>query len=255
MHEFPVWDVGGFRIDMSTWGTILITMLITFIIARLAVRNLSVENPGKMQNFLELVIEFVHNTIASAMPLEKVKRYLFLGLTLFLYIVISNLLGLPLGVAFEFTEVNEFLGITPDLLDKYHGHVHMAFFKSPTADLSVTAGLAIIVIFLVHFLGLKENRKYYLKHYFEPFPIFFPLNVIKEISKPITLSLRLYANIFAGEVLISTILKLGLFGLPFLAAWQGFSIFVGLLQGFLFTILTMVYISQATIHHHEEEHH
>ncbi|MFD0590599.1 F0F1 ATP synthase subunit A [Paenibacillus sp. GCM10027627] len=255
MHEFPVWHVGGFRIDFSTWGTIIVTMLITFLLARLAVRNLSVENPTKMQNFMEWIIEFVHSTIASTLPLEKVKRYLSLGLTLILFIFVSNLLGLPLGVVFQFSEVNPWLGITPELLEKYHGHVHIAFWKSPTADLSVTAGLAIIVIVLVHFLGLKENRKHYLKHYFEPYPVFFPLNVIKEISKPVTLALRLYANIFAGEVLISTILMLGVYGLPFLAVWQGFSIFVGAIQAFLFTILTMVYISQATIHHHEEEHH
>ncbi|RJE85583.1 ATP synthase F0 subunit A [Paenibacillus sp. 1011MAR3C5] len=253
MHEFPVWDVGGFRIDFSTWGTIIVTMIITFVLARLAVRNLSVENPSKMQNFMEWIIEFVHNTVASTMPLEKVKRYLSLGLTLILFIFISNLLGLPFGVVFEYSEPNSFLGITNDLLKKYDGHVHIAFWKSPTADLSVTAGLAIVVIFLVHYLGMKENRKHYLKHYFEPFPIFFPLNLIKEISKPLTLALRLYANIFAGEVLIATILMLGLWGLPFLAAWQAFSIFVGGIQAFLFTILTMVYISQATIHHHDEE--
>lgn len=255
MHDFPVWNVGGIRIDWSTWGTIIVSMIITFVIARLAVRNLSVENPSKMQNFMEWVIEFVHNTIASTMPLEKVKRYLSLGLTLILFIFISNLLGLPFGVIFEFSEVNEFLGVTSDLLAKHEGHAHISFWKSPTADLSVTAGLAVVVIFLVHFLGLKENRKHYLKHYFEPFPVFFPLNVMKEISKPLTLALRLYANIFAGEVLISTILMLGPVGIPFLAAWQGFSIFIGGIQAFLFTILTMVYISQATIHHHEEEAH
>jgi F-type H+-transporting ATPase subunit a len=101
-------------------------------------------------------------------------------------------------------------------------------------------------------LGLKTNRKHYLKHYFEPFWFFFPLNLIKEISKPLTLGLRLYANIFAGEVLIATILMAGVFGTPLLVAWQGFSIFVGAIQAFLFTILTMVYISQATVH--EENH-
>lgn len=255
MHDFPVWNINGFRIDWSTWGTIIITMIITFVIARLAVRNLSVENPSKMQNFMEWVIEFVHNTIASTMPLEKVKRFLSLGLTLILFIFISNLLGLPFGVIFEFSEVNNFLGVTQALLDEHHGHAHISFWKSPTADLSVTAGLAVIVIFLVHYLGLKENRKHYIKHYVEPFPVFLPLNLIKEISKPLTLALRLYANIFAGEVLISTILMLNWVGIPFLAAWQGFSIFVGAIQAFLFTILTMVYISQATVHHHEEEHH
>lgn len=252
MHEFPIIELGGFNIDLSTWGTIIISAIITFLLARLSVRKLSVENPSRMQNFMEWVVEFVQNTISSTMPLEKVKRYLSLGLTLIMFIFVSNMLGLPFGVVFEFHHVNEFLGITKELLAENEGHVHMSFWKSPTADLAVTAGLAITVIFLVHFLGLKENRKHYIKHYIEPFPIFLPLNIIKEISKPVTLALRLYANIFAGEVLISTILMLGWAGIPFLAAWQGFSIFVGAIQAFLFTILTMVYISQSTIHHDED---
>ncbi|MHA6481388.1 F0F1 ATP synthase subunit A [Paenibacillus sp. strain BS8-2] len=253
MHEFPIIPIGDFRIDLSTWATIIITMIITLVLARLAVRNLSVENPSKMQNFMEWVVEFVHNTIASTMPLEKVKRYLSLGLTLILFIFISNLLGLPFGVVFNVHEVTPWLGVTEALLHEQHGHVHIALWKSPTADLSVTAGLAVTVIFLVHYLGLRDNTKHYIKHYIEPFPVFLPLNLIKEISKPVTLALRLYANIFAGEVLISTILMLGWAGIPFLAAWQGFSVFVGAIQAFLFTILTMVYISQATIHHHDEE--
>ncbi|MCU6708509.1 F0F1 ATP synthase subunit A [Paenibacillus sp. J5C_2022] len=252
MHIFPIIEVGGFRIDLSTWGAIIISAAITFLLARLAVRNLSVDNPSKMQNFMEWIMEFVHNTIASTLPLEKVKRYLSLGMTLILFIFISNLLGLPFGIVFDVHHASWF--VSQETLDAHGGHVHMAFWKSPTADLAVTAGLAAIVIFLVHFLGLKENTKHYLKHYFEPYPIFFPLNVIKEISKPVTLALRLYANIFAGEVLISTILMLKVWGVVFLAAWQGFSVFVGGIQAFLFTILTMVYISQATIHHHEEDH-
>ncbi|MDQ6420973.1 F0F1 ATP synthase subunit A [Paenibacillus sp. LHD-117] len=255
MHEFPIIPIGDFRIDLSTWATIIITMIITFVLARLAVRNLSVDKPSKLQNFMEWVIEFVHNTIASTMPLEKVKRYLSLGLTLILFIFFSNLLGLPFGIVFNVHEVTTWLGVSAQLLEEHHGHVHVSLWKSPTADLSVTAGLAVTVIFLVHYLGLRDNTKHYIKHYVEPYPVFLPLNIIKEFSKPVTLALRLYANIFAGEVLISTILMLGWVGIPFLAAWQGFSIFVGAIQAFLFTILTMVYISQATIHHHEEEAH
>jgi F-type H+-transporting ATPase subunit a len=80
-----------------------------------------------------------------------------------------------------------------------------------------------------------------------------PLNIIENLAKPVALAIRLFANIFAGEVLITVILKLGILSIPFLAVWQGFSIFVGALQAFIFTILTMVYIAQMTIH--EEEAH
>lgn len=257
MHHFPVWQIGGLNIDLSTFLGIIVSCLIVFILARLSVRNLSVTNPSKMQNFMEWVIEFVHGIIASTMPLNRVKPYVALGMTIIMFIFISNLLGLPFGLVFSYTEPLSFLGhpiITEEMIHSAHGGhgYEVAWWKSPTADVSVTFGLAIIVFFLVHYLGLTQNTKHYLKHYFEPFWFFFPLNIIKEISKPLTLGLRLYANIFAGEVLIATILMAGIAGTPLLMAWQGFSIFVGAIQAFLFTILTMVYISQATVH--EESH-
>ncbi|XEC95314.1 F0F1 ATP synthase subunit A [Paenibacillus tarimensis] len=265
MHLFPViFHESGLRFDLSSIVAIVVSALIVFVLARLAVRNLSVANPSKMQNFMEWVIEFVHSTVASTMPLSKAKKYISLGLTLMMFIFVSNLLGLPFGVVTEVKETHHgavtFLGAeiisAEEVEEAHHNHEHLAiaWWKSPTADISVTAGLALIVFFLVHMLGLKDNTKHYLKHYFEPFWFFFPLNVLKELSKPLTLALRLYANIFAGEVLIATILMMGLVGIPLLAVWQGFSLFVGAIQAFLFTILTMVYISQATVHHGDEEH-
>ncbi|MGO4179580.1 F0F1 ATP synthase subunit A [Paenibacillus sp. MCAF9] len=254
MHEFPVMPLGPFNIDISTLVALVVSVIVTFLIAKLAVRNLSVDNPSKMQNFLEWVVDFVQNLISSTMPAKRVRPFVSLGMTLIMFIFISNLLGLPFGIVTETSTVNENIGVTQELLDEKHGHVELAWWKSPTADISVTAGLALIVFVMVHFLGLKQNRKHYLKHYFHPYPVFFPVNLIETIAKPVTLALRLFANIFAGEVLIATILMMGWIGTPFLVAWQGFSLFVGGIQAFLFTILTMVYISQAAIHDEEEAH-
>lgn len=256
MHLFPIVEWNGLKFDLSAILAILVSCVITFVVARLAVRNLSVENPSKMQNFMEWVAEFMHSTIASSMPVHKVRPYLALGMTLIMFIFISNLLGLPLLVVTDIHEPMEWLGITADYLNSHGGAAHMAWWKSPTADLSVTAGLALVVFVLVHYLGLKLNRKHYLHHYLHPYPVFLPVNIIETFAKPLTLALRLYANIYAGEVLISTILKIGYYGIPFMIAWQGFSIFVGAIQAFLFTVLTMVYISQATVHddHEQVEH-
>ncbi|MNI04031.1 ATP synthase subunit a [compost metagenome] len=254
MHKFPVLEVGSLNIDISTFLGIIVSCVIVLIMARVAVRNLSVTNPSKMQNFMEWVVEFVHNLIASAMPLDKVKRYVSLGMTLIMFIFVSNLLGLPFGIGTTHEEPMSLFGqplVTQAMINDAHGHYEISWWKSPTADISVTFGLAVVVIFLVHYLGITRNTKHYFKHFFKPYPVFFPLNVIEEIFKPVTLGLRLYANIFAGEVLISTILMAGVWGTPLLAAWQGFSIFVGAIQAFLFTILTMVYISQSTVHHEE----
>ncbi|MDF2960905.1 MAG: atpB [Paenibacillus sp.] len=257
MHDFPVLQLGGLNIDISSFLGITVTCVIVFILARLSVRSLSVANPSKMQNFMEWVVEFVHGLIASTMPLKKVKPFVGLGMTLIMFIFVANLLGLPFGFVTTHEKPVTFLGYTvvsEQMIKEAHGDhgAEVAWWKSPTADVSVTFGLATIVFILTHYLGLKLNTKHYLKHYFEPFWFFFPLNLIKEISKPLTLGLRLYANIFAGEVLIATILMAGIAGTPLLVAWQGFSIFVGAIQAFLFTILTMVYISQATVH--EEGH-
>ena len=258
MHLFPIVEIGGLEFDLSSILAILVSFLITLFLSLAAVRKLSVTEPSKLQNFMEWVVEFVHNTVASTMPLQKAQKFVALGMTLIMFIFISNLLGLPFGLVWEVPE-DHHGPVTLFGLEIYsaeavaaahanHEHLAFAFWKSPTADIAVTAGLAITVIFLVHFLGLKDNTKHYLKHYFEPFPVFFPLNILKELAKPLTLALRLYANIFAGEVLIATILMMGWIGIPLLAVWQGFSIFVGAIQAFLFTILTMVYISQAAVH-------
>jgi F-type H+-transporting ATPase subunit a len=79
------------------------------------------------------------------------------------------------------------------------------------------------------------------------------MNIIEQFSKLLTLGLRLFGNIFAGEVMISVILKASFFGIIPLIAWQGFSIFIGTIQAFIFTTLTMVYLSQ-NMKHEEHEH-
>lgn len=254
MHESPIMNIGGFNIDISVFLPIIITCVITFVVARLAVRNLSVENPSKMQNFLEWVADFAHNIVASSIPLSKAKSYIGLGMTMLMFIFIANLLGLPFAVVFEIDEPVKWLGITQQDIVQAHEagkHIALNFWKSPTADISVTLGLALVTFILIHFLGLTKNTKHYLKHYLEPYPMFLPLNLIEQIARPVTLAIRLFANIFAGEILISVILMAGVASIPFLAVWQGFSLFVGGIQAFLFTMLTMVYISQAVVH---EEH-
>ncbi|WP_151733720.1 F0F1 ATP synthase subunit A [Paenibacillus tengchongensis] len=255
MHEMPLIYVGGIPIDLSAVLMLVVSCVIVFVLAMLAVRNLSVENPGKLQNFMEWVVEFVQGIISSAMDLKKGRPYISLGLTLILFIFVSNLLGLPFSVITEaegpVTIFGHVIEATKHLV---HGeHAEILWWKSPTADINITAGLAIIVFLLMNFLGIKNNGKHYFKHFVEPFPIFLPLNIIENLAKPVALAIRLFANIFAGEVLITVILKLGFVGIPFLGVWQGFSIFVGALQAYIFTILTMVYIAQYTIH--EEEAH
>lgn len=251
MHVFPVLEWGGLHFDLSTIIPIVVSFIIVLILAMASVSKLSVENPSKLQNFMEWVVEFVHKTIAGTMPLKQARMFISLGMTLMLFIFVSNLLGLPFGIVTDHSTELRFgdaVVISQQLIEAEGGHAHVAWWKSPTADASVTAGLALVVFFIIHVMGIKMNTKHYFKHYLEPFPIFLPLNLLKVVTKPFTLALRLYANIFAGEILIGVILMLSWASIPFLAVWQGFSIFIGAIQAFLFTILTMVYISESIVH-------
>lgn len=251
MHELPIVNWLGIDWDLSTIITIAVTSLIVLIIAIAGTRNLSVHNPGKMQNFLEWLVEFVHNIIAGTMDMKKGKAFIMLGITLIMFIFVGNMLGLPLVIVTEVTQPIAWLGITQAEIDAAHHagkHIGIAWWKSPTADLSVTMGLALMVIVMAHFLGLTRNTKHYLHHYVEPFAVMFPLNIVKEISKLLTLGMRLFGNIYAGEVLIAVILMAGIGGIIPLIVWQGFSVFVGAIQAFVFTTLTMVYLSQAIEH-------
>lgn len=240
--------------DLAALFMIVLSSLIVFILCRLAVRNLSVDKPGKLQNFLEWVVEFVQGIVGQAMDYKIGRPYVALGLTLILYIFVSNMLGLPIGIVTEAHDAEHatFLGL-PLYVEGAHEHLAFTWWKSPTADASMTMALALIVIVLSHVQGLRKNTKHYLMHYtHNPNIVFLPIHLIEIVSKPLTLGLRLFGNIFAGEVMIGVILGLGAVGIPALIVWQGFSIFVGAIQAYVFTMLTMVYISQSISH--EEDH-
>jgi F-type H+-transporting ATPase subunit a len=255
MHQSPIVNWFGVNFDLSSLIMITVTSIIVYIIASVATSKLSINNPGKMQNFMEWVVEFVRNLVSSTMDMKQGKVYIKLGLTLIMFIFVGNMLGLPLVIATEVHEPIEWLGITEaDLAEAHEAgkHISISWWKSPTASVMTTMGLATMIIVMVHYIGIRRNTKSYFKHYLEPHPAFLPLNLIKEVSKLLTLGLRLFGNIYAGEVLIAVILMAGFWGIIPLIAWQGFSIFVGSIQAFVFTILTMVYISQVIPQENEQ---
>lgn len=273
MHEAPVIELGGLHIDLSIVLMMIVSCTIVFVVAKLATRNLSVENPGKLQNFMEWATEFVRNMITSSMDWKKGKPFLSLAMTLILFIFVGNMLGLLFGVVTEYNDPEkakifgqEITSVTKVLEESHvkhpeeEAHAEVAWWKSPTADVGVTMGLALLVFVISNGLGLFKNTRNYLKHYIQPYPFFLPINIIEQLSKLLTHGVRLYANIFAGEVLISTIMTLAkasvigtVLSIPLLMAWDGFSIFVGAIQAFVFVTLMIVYISQS-IDTHEEEH-
>ncbi len=256
-HIQPVWApeaIPWLQFNLSTSLMIIVTSIIVFILAVVATRKLTSGVPTGIQNVFEWIVDFVHGILGSTVGLKKGAKFVYLGLTLILFIFIGNMLGLPLNFITAHHEPLTILGseiITEEMILEseiiHNGEqvVEIAWWKSPTADLSVTLALSFSIILLTHILSVQyKGARAYLKHYFEPYPIWLPLNIIEEISKFLTLGMRLYGNIFAGEVLIGVILALGFVGIIPLVVWQGFSVFVGSIQAYVFTILSMVYISQ-----------
>ena len=262
-HIQPIWvpeSMPWLKFNLSTSLMTVITAVIVLIIAILATRKLSSGVPKGLQNFLEWAIDFVRNIIGSTMDMKKGAAFIYLALTLIFFIFVGNLLGLPLNFItihdeplsiFGMDIVTEEMIHDSEIIHEGHQVVEIAWWKSPTADISVTLAMSLSVIILTHIFSLKFiGTKNYIKHYFEPHFLFFPLHLIEEVAKTLSLGIRLFGNIFAGEVLIIIILLMPIWaGVWPLMIWQGFSIFVGALQAFVFTILSMVYISQKITHH------
>ena len=225
----------GIWFNLSNVMMLLVAALIVFLIAFFATRNLKLKPTG-MQNFMEWIMDFVKGIIKSNMDWRDGGRFHVLGITLLMFIFVSNMLGLPFSIV-----------VNGDL-----------WWKSPTADPTVTMTLAATIIILSHYYGIKQKGlKNYGADYLKPMPFLFPLKIIEEFANTLTLGLRLYGNIFAGEILLGLLAGLGgasIFGfaaaaLPMMA-WQGFSIFIGAIQAFIFVMLTMVYISHKVADDH-----
>ncbi|WP_260286888.1 F0F1 ATP synthase subunit A [Peribacillus aracenensis] len=229
-HEAPIREFMNTGIHFNLANVLMMTIasLIVFIIAVAATRKLAMKPTG-IQNFIEWVMDFVKNIINSNMDWRTGGQFLMLGMTLILYVFVSNMLGLPFSIVIG----------------------HELWWKSPTSDPAITLTLAVMVMGLTHYYGIKmRGMKNYAKTYVQPMGFLFPLKIIEEFANTLTLGLRLYGNIYAGELLLTLLAGLGTSGavgaataaLPMLA-WEGFSIFVGSIQAFIFTMLTMVYLS------------
>ncbi len=125
---------------------------------------------------------------------------------------------------------------------------------SPTSDVNLTYAMALFVIVGVHIYSVRERGiGGYIKHYFQPYPVLFPLNLIEEITKPVTLALRLFGNIFSSGIMIAMI---ALFPSYILwgpnIVWKLFDLFIGLIQAFIFALLTILYFGMAGTHDEEE---
>lgn len=207
----------------------LIAAVIVFLIAIVCTRNLKVRPTGG-QNFIEWILDFVRGIIGSTMDWKTGGRFITLGATLLMYIFVANMLGLPFAI---------------------YDSEHQLWWKSPTADATITLTMATMIVVLTHYYGVKtKGLKEYAKDYVRPMWFLLPIKLVEEFANTLTLGLRLYGNIYAGEILLGLLATLGIsgffggvFGALGMLLWMAFSVFIGAIQAYIFTMLTMVYMS------------
>jgi F-type H+-transporting ATPase subunit a len=230
--------IGGITFNIDTIISTLVAgglVLILGFWARSALTKKTQDHvPTKIQLIWEAVVGEVNTQVEA--NLGRLHPFVVpLAVALFFFILFANWLELlP-------TEINHDVHLLP----------------APTADTNLTYAMALMAMVGVWIYGIKEKGvKGYFKHFLEPFPVLLPLNILEELTKPITLALRLFGNIFAGGIMLALI---GL--IPFYAMWAPnliwklFDMFIGGIQAFIFALLTVLYFGMAGAGHGEHEDH
>ncbi|MCH4166693.1 MAG: F0F1 ATP synthase subunit A [Megasphaera sp.] len=202
----------GLNVNMDTLILTWVTAALVIIVSIAATRGRSLV-PSGLQNAMEIVVESLLSQFKETLG-PKYGQVVSVLLTMFLFILFGNEIGLlP----------------SPHIL------------ASPTNDLNTTVALALVSSLMVHVMALRnQGLKKHLKHYLEPFPPFILINLLEEVTKPLTLAFRLFGNILAGEILMEVLYFLAPVGVPMV--WLLFSLVIGLIQAFIFTILTTSYL-------------
>ncbi|MBN1217725.1 MAG: F0F1 ATP synthase subunit A [Anaerolineae bacterium] len=287
----PIFAVESFVVT-NAFFTSLILSIIILVIAFFIGRNLK-EKPGGVQNIVEFLIESLDGLVSSLAPKKWVSTFFPILATIFIYLLFANWFSLltPLLGSFGLVHPAEKGGIpvekiifitgSPDSLshaegegksDEVESHeaegsqkvVLVPLFRAPSSDLNLTLGLALVTMVLVQMFGLWEHGLGYLGHFIRVKSFFTKgfwmglidflvglIELVSEMFKIISFSFRLFGNIFAGEVVLIVIMSL--VSLLLVLVFFGLEIFVGLIQAFVFFILSLVFFSIAT-QPHEEEH-
>jgi F-type H+-transporting ATPase subunit a len=207
----------------ENWITMEILVVVIIMVLFAFLRSkLSADKPGRLQLTFEAIYGFISGQAHDAVEHGASKYVPFIG-TLFIFVLFMNLIGVIPG------------------------------FESPTMTPAVPAGLAVAAFLYYNAMGFRElGTLTYLKHFVGPiwqlFFIMIPIEVISHLARPLSLTIRLFANMFAGEKVTMTFLSLTYLFLP--AVFMGLHVFVAFLQAFIFMLLTVIYVSGAVAHEH-----
>jgi len=205
-----------------TWAA----MAILIGLALVARASLKKDRPTGVQNVFEVIFEGLNGYVDEIMGPQGHQYFTLIG-TLFLFILVSNIIGLVPG------------------------------FNSPTANINTTAALALTVFAATHIIGVAKHGLSYFKHFMGPVawlaPLMIPIEVISHLARPVSLSFRLFGNMVAKHELMLVLAALA----PFLAPVPilGLGLFVAFVQAGVFTLLTMLYLAGSIEEGHGDEHH
>jgi F-type H+-transporting ATPase subunit a len=212
--KVPRWSFTVLELNSRTAITSWLVMGLLIVSAAFIRRRLK-QRPGRWQSGFELIVDFFDGLIRDTLGPGN-RRYLPLIGSLFVFLWISNLIG-----------------VIPML-------------EEPTRDLNVPMGCMVVVLAVVHISAIRaKGLKKYMKGYAEPFIVLFPLNVIGEMAKGVSLAFRLFGNILGGAIIIVVISSLVRYILLPVGLSLFFGIFVGTIQAFVFAMLSLTYIAVA----------
>ena len=217
--EHHEWHLFGVTLNADTIVATLIAGAIIVLLGLLLRRSISAREPGRLQLFFEAIVQQVERQVEDTMGIRTAPFVVPLAMGLFLFILIAN-----------------WLALIPSPGDP-------EYLIPPASDVNLTYALALFVIVLMHVSGVrKKGLRGYYGHLFRKPRLLIPINIIEELAKPLTLALRLFGNIFSGVIMVSLI---ALFPAYILWApnvlWKLFDAFIGLIQAFIFALLTIIY--------------
>jgi F-type H+-transporting ATPase subunit a len=232
-------EIFGLEVNIDTIISTLLAgglvLVLGFVARRYLTKDPEDHVPSKIQLLWETVVTQVNRQVED--NLGKVHPFVApLAISLFFFILFANWFELlP-------TKLNDSLHLTP----------------APTADTNLTYAMAAVAMVSVWGYGIKQKGLGgYLKHFLEPYPVLLPLNILEELVKPITLALRLFGNIFAGGIMLALIAIIPwYYGMPFAnVAWKAFDMVIGVIQAFIFALLTVLYFAMAGAGHDDHDQH
>src|SRR5208283_900922 len=215
----------GMQAQARPWANYILMEFLVFallvVVFAILRTRLSASKPGKLQQTCELFYEFVRGQ-SDAQIGHAGRRYLTYFGTIFIFILVSNLIGL------------------------------IPIFESPTMNAPVTLGCAMATFVYYNLMGIWANGFQYILQFMGPkwwlAGLMFPIEIVSHLARPLSLTIRLYANMFAGEQVTMVFLSMTYLAVP--VVFMGLHVFVGVVQAYIFLLLTMSYVGASVSHGH-----